>query len=922
MVKKYVQRMVSVLLAVLLLIQSAVIPVLAKESRGGQEPVDPVLAYFVDAGDKDPTTINDGEKYGVYNSVTDQVYGVDEGTKKTWGVNPETDLPNLSDYRDGMDKKLSFRCGSTGYNVSYRFELPAGTYDLEIGVPHYYAEWGQRVVNVTASEGENAIPLATEIKTQDIPEGEVKVVEGSVKTTGKELELLFTKFEDSNWDPIVAYIKIYDRNAAMQQLDEVRTEAGTYSRNKYTEESYGRLETAMQEAELLTVETATSAQISAAKDALEAAIRGLVKKDVEVREGTDPVIAYFVDAGSYDPSQPAEGDLFGIYNSVTDQEYGQDSVTGYAWGYFGDTVLFSGIRPGMTKEQSCRFGNTGWDIGYKFALEKGEYDVELYVPREDYRRVFNVLKTDKNGQQKIGYAEAENGPYTFYTKLEMDGESEAVIDFKKPNGSYWDPVVSYIIIYDNAAAIDTFHALIAEAEKYREEDLREESYQELQAAIGAAKQVNPDELEYPGRDIHAEIKKLQQVIDGLLGNDAYNITFQAKDRTGGKVPEGGFIAANESYTIPESNLTRTGYRFAGWSFSGKVYQAGQEFTMPQSDVEFTAVWNKLYTISFGRNGGSGKLPEAYQDIEGTKISIPESSLRRSGYLFEGWSDGSKTYQPGEEYTIAKENKVLNAVWEETKKYSLAFESTEGTGTPPRTMYSEEGELVIIPDCSMVREGYRFTGWSDGEKQYQPGTSLRMPAKDLVFTAQWEKESPKPPEPTPPEPTPPTPQIKYYAVKFASTGNAAIADQRIKEGEKASEPKAPSRKGYLFAGWYQGSRKYNFTSAVNTDLTLTAKWTRVKTAKAMKLSVKNKKGRKAVVSIKKTKGAKGYQICYTTDRRFKKGKKQVLTVKTNRVISKLKKGKTYYFKVRAYKIDSAGQKVFGAYSKAVKLRITK
>ena len=130
----------------------------------------------------------------------------------------------------------------------------------------------------------------------------------------------------------MAYIKIYDRNAAMERLDEVKKEAGTYSRDQYTEESYGDLQAALQAAELLTVDNATTAQISAAADQLEAAIKGLVKKDVEVREGTDPAIAYFVDAGSYDPSQTAEGDLFGTLNSVTDQEYGQDSVTGYAWG--------------------------------------------------------------------------------------------------------------------------------------------------------------------------------------------------------------------------------------------------------------------------------------------------------------------------------------------------------------------------------------------------------------------------------------------------------------------------------------------------------------------------------------------------------------------------------------------------------------
>ena len=38
--------------------------------------------------------------------------------------------------------------------------------------------------------------------------------------------------------------------------------------------------------------------------------------------------------------------------------------------------------------------------------------------------------------------------------------------------------------------------------------------------------------------------------------------------------------------------------------------------------------------------------------------------------------------------------------------------------------------------------------------------------------------------------------------------------------------------------------------------------------------------------------------------------------------KLKKGKTYYVRVRAYKKDSTGRKVYGKYSKVMKVKITK
>ena len=42
----------------------------------------------------------------------------------------------------------------------------------------------------------------------------------------------------------------------------------------------------------------------------------------------------------------------------------------------------------------------------------------------------------------------------------------------------------------------------------------------------------------------------------------------------------------------------------------------------------------------------------------------------------------------------------------------------------------------------------------------------------------------------------------------------------------------------------------------------------------------------------------------------------------RVEKKLKKGKTYYVRVRAYKKDSTGRKVYGKYSKVMKVKITK
>ena len=81
--------------------------------------------------------------------------------------------------------------------------------------------------------------------------------------------------------------------------------------------------------------------------------------------------------------------------------------------------------------------------------------------------------------------------------------------------------------------------------------------------------------------------------------------------------------------------------------------------------------------------------------------------------------------------------------------------------------------------------------------------------------------------------------------------------------------------------------------------------------------KNKKGRKLVVRWNAVKGAKGYQLQYALNKKFKK-KKSIQTKKTKYTIKKLKKKKTYYIRVRAYKMNGK-KKVYGKWStvKAVK-----
>ena len=139
-------------------------------------------------------------------------------------------------------------------------------------------------------------------------------------------------------------------------------------------------------------------------------------------------------------------------------------------------------------------------------------------------------------------------------------------------------------------------------------------------------------------------------------------------------------------------------------------------------------------------------------------------------------------------------------------------------------------------------------------------------------------------------------------------------------------KNPTRKGYRFKGWYTDKKFKNKVSVIKKgtkkNFTLYAKWEKVKAAKVNVISAKNNKAGQIQVKYKKVSGIKGYEITYSTDRKFKKSVVKKTTNRTSYIMKKLKKNKTYYIRIRAYCMDSVGKKVYGRYSTVKKVKIKK
>lgn len=276
-----------------------------------------------------------------------------------------------------------------------------------------------------------------------------------------------------------------------------------------------------------------------------------------------------------------------------------------------------------------------------------------------------------------------------------------------------------------------------------------------------------------------------------------------------------------------------------------------------------------------------------------------------------WDDAYRT--TAEPYVTQAENDTAALSLPSTKV--SADMTLPGTGTNGSVItWESSNPSIIAPNGKVNRPTYRqgdatvtLTATITAKQQDDPADiRVRDQIRTKIFQVTVEKLA-----------------QEKFTVTFDSKGGSKIANQIILNGNKADAPrKNPARKGYLFAGWYNGNAKYNFNSAVTRNLTLTAKWTKVTVKAPSKPTLKYKKS-KLTITVKKVSGAAGYQVVYSTDKKFKKKvTKKDITGKTL-TIKKPKKNSTYYVKVKAYKKDSTGKKVYSSkFSPVSKLKIKK
>ncbi len=186
----------------------------------------------------------------------------------------------------------------------------------------------------------------------------------------------------------------------------------------------------------------------------------------------DPAVAYFVDCGDYDVTTVSEGDAFGVFNSVTEQIYGYDPVTGMKWGLIDDANdMYGGSAnndalytahtwayefndsDGLSKTASNRYTKNQYEDGitpryldYAFELEDGEYTVEIGFSNpwncSNMHDVYANIGTDNEQVLATGY-NVSKGALT--AKVTVKG-GKLTLNFRNATSSGLAINVSYIKI--------------------------------------------------------------------------------------------------------------------------------------------------------------------------------------------------------------------------------------------------------------------------------------------------------------------------------------------------------------------------------------------------------------------------------------------------------------------------------------------
>lgn len=293
------------------------------------------------------------------------------------------------------------------------------------------------------------------------------------------------------------------------------------------------------------------------------------------------------------------------------------------------------------------------------------------------------------------------------------------------------------------------------------------------------------------------------------------------------------VKAGTPFAEPTSPVN-PGYTFVNWYLDSEGEGEPYDFTsLIEADITIYAVWKSDSSsqptpppasdevqITFHTEGGNQM--SAVNIKKGTAYTAPTPTYDAQ-HVFEGWYTDSAKTQLFVNGTVINENKDLYAKWRTVsptdEKVTVTFIYNDNKTANTTQQVIKGSPLNTLP--SPTREDYNFDGWYKDSGLTQKFNVGDIVNADLNLYAKWTPKATSGGQQTIPE------QSEAYTVTFVTNeADNEVTPQRVVKGKTVTKP-VVYKTGFLLESWCTDEDleiPYNFSSPVQNDFTLYAKWT--------------------------------------------------------------------------------------------------
>ena len=337
-------------------------------------------------------------------------------------------------------------------------------------------------------------------------------------------------------------------------------------------------------------------------------------------------------------------------------------------------------------------------------------------------------------------------------------------------------------------------------------------------------------------------------------DDVYTVNFDTSNPT--KITAGDeagvTLTVKDIVYSNQSDTEMTGYTFAWSSNNNDVSVTGNGKTAKVvADAQATGTAEISVTVT--KDGGQGVaktiLTVEAAEVEEVKITFDGNGgtisgdnivtisngaaigtlpvPTKEGYTFNGWFTAATDGDKVTENTTFDADTTIYAQWTKNEEEATI---TKVTVTPITTTLVVGGDEATVQLTATVTGTGAFdktVTWSSSDPAVatvdENGlvTAVKEGTATITATANGDT-SVKGTSTITVEPK----DTKVYTVTFDTDGGSLVAAQKVIPGKTATEPNQPTKPGFDFAGWYakDATEPFDFTTPINDDITLVAKWT--------------------------------------------------------------------------------------------------